>query len=225
MSLYVLPVSAKDAGVMDGVYHIVTTDNMALTKDGNMEQLSNAEGMKWEVSTDKKGKVTFRNMETKDVLTTSGNDVQTKKKSKKTWSVKETKSGYQIECDQQYLQTDAQVSKSKESSWKLVPASHWQGQVLSSMAGTVEGPNGKETYYNLDMSVIVSVLQERGFQGEYWEREDGAKMFGEYIMVAANYEVHPYGSIVETSMGMGIVCDTGGFAAGNPTQLDIATNW
>ena len=44
-------------------------------------------------------------------------------------------------------------------------------------------------------------------------------------MVAANLNVHPRGSIVETSLGLGIVCDTGGFASGNATQLDIAVSW
>ena len=44
-------------------------------------------------------------------------------------------------------------------------------------------------------------------------------------MVAANLGVHPRGSLVETSLGTGIVVDTGGFAEGNPTQLDIAVDW
>ena len=50
-------------------------------------------------------------------------------------------------------------------------------------------------------------------------------MLGDYVMVAANFGLRPRGSLVPTSMGMGIVCDTGGFAAANPTQLDIATAW
>ena len=44
-------------------------------------------------------------------------------------------------------------------------------------------------------------------------------------MCAANLNVHPRGSLVETSMGTAIVCDTGGFAYSNSTQLDIATTW
>lgn len=83
----------------------------------------------------------------------------------------------------------------------------------------------KETYYNLNMSRVVSNAQGNGLDGEYWVREDGAKMFGDYVIVAANQEVYPYGSTVETSMGTGIVLDTGEFANGNPTQLDIATDW
>ena len=48
---------------------------------------------------------------------------------------------------------------------------------------------------------------------------------GDYVMVAANLTTHPRGSIVETSLGTGIVCDTGSFAKEHPNRLDIATNW
>lgn len=83
----------------------------------------------------------------------------------------------------------------------------------------------KETYYNLNMSRVVDNAKSAGVEGEYWVREDGVKMMGDKVIVAANQDVHPYGSIVETSMGTGIVLDTGGFASGNPTQVDIATDW
>ena len=38
-------------------------------------------------------------------------------------------------------------------------------------------------------------------------------------------KLRPKGTIVETSLGLGMVCDTGGFAVNNPTMIDIATNW
>lgn len=101
----------------------------------------------------------------------------------------------------------------------------WQGAVLSPSNGAVEGPSGRETYYNLDMSGVISIMRSNGYEYEYWVRDDGAKMFGEYVMCAANLDLRPRGSIIETSLGTGIVCDTGGFAAENPTQLDIAVNW
>lgn len=97
--------------------------------------------------------------------------------------------------------------------------------VLTPYAGSVQGPSGKETYYNLDMSVCVSILKSEGYEGEYWVRSDGCKMFGDYIMCAANLDVHPRGSLVECSLGTCIVADTGGFAVSNPYQLDIATAW
>lgn len=101
----------------------------------------------------------------------------------------------------------------------------WNGPVLTRSKGVNQGPSGKETYYNLNMSGVVRIMRSMGNQDEYWVREDGAKMLGNYVMVAANLNVHPRGSLVETSLGTGIVCDTGGFAAHNPTQLDIATAW
>ena len=59
----------------------------------------------------------------------------------------------------------------------------------------------------------------------YWIREDGVKMFGDYIMVAANLDIRPKGTILECSLGTAIVCDTGDFAKTNKTQLDIAVDW
>ena len=50
-------------------------------------------------------------------------------------------------------------------------------------------------------------------------------MLGEYVMCAANLNIRPKGTIVETSLGMAIVVDTGSFAASNETQLDMAVNW
>lgn len=107
-------------------------------------------------------------------------------------------------------------------------SSSWDGNVLSPSHGVVYGPTGKETYYNLDMSGVVSIMRNMGFSSEdypYWVREDGCKMLGPYIMCAANLDRFPRGTTVESSLGTCLVCDTGGFAASNPTQLDIATNW
>ena len=87
------------------------------------------------------------------------------------------------------------------------------------------GPSGKETYYNLNMSGVVNIIRRMGNMDEYWVRDDGCKMLGDYIMCAANLGVHPRGSLVECSLGTCIVCDTGGFASGNPHQLDIAVTW
>ena len=99
------------------------------------------------------------------------------------------------------------------------------GSCLTPSGGVYYGPTGKETYYNLDMNGVVSNAQEQGIQGEYWIREDGVKMYGDYVIVAANLDTHPRGSTVETSLGTGIVLDTGGFAASDPNQVDIAVDW
>lgn len=113
----------------------------------------------------------------------------------------------------------------KESIDEFIEEHRWKGPVLSRGSGTVMGPSGKETYYNLNMAGVVNIMRCMGNEDEYWVRDDGCKMLGDYIMVAANLNVHPRGSIVETSLGKAIVCDTGGFAKRNPNQLDVAVTW
>lgn len=104
----------------------------------------------------------------------------------------------------------------------------WNGTVLSRSRGSIYGPSGKETYYNLNMNVIVNIMRRLGYSESaypYWVRDDGVKMLGNYVMVAANFGIRPRGSTIETSLGTGLVVDTGGFASRNPTQLDIAVTW
>ena len=79
-----------------------------------------------------------------------------------------------------------------------------------------------ETYYNLPMDGVVDWMHDLGYQGDYWVRSDGVKMFGDYVMVAAEYDQYPKGSVVETSLGLGLVCDTG---EGGYDWFDIATAW
>lgn len=100
--------------------------------------------------------------------------------------------------------------------------------VLNRTRGVAFFQGHRETWYNLDMSVIVQTARNTiaGYEdAEYWIREDGCKMLGNYIMVAADQEVHPYGSIVQTSLGEGIVVDTGTFRFFDHNQLDIAVDW
>lgn len=104
----------------------------------------------------------------------------------------------------------------------------WRGPVLTARAGTIQGPSGKETYYNLPMQGVVRIMRGLGFSESefpYWIRSDGVKMFGSYVMCACNLSLRPKGTLVETSLGTGICVDTGGFAKHNPTQIDIATSW
>lgn len=80
----------------------------------------------------------------------------------------------------------------------------------------------QETYYDLPMSGVM------GFCGKssYSVRDDGAKVDEDgYVLVAANLNRYPRCSVVQTSLGAGKVYDTGGFAAGNPEQFDLATDW
>ncbi len=112
-----------------------------------------------------------------------------------------------------------------ESAAQAVTGTAWTGTKLTKRRGVNMGPSGKETYYNLDMTKVIEKMRGLGYTGEYWVREDGCKMFGSYIMCAANYAVYPLGTLVESSLGTCIICDTGGFAASNPNMLDIAVTW
>lgn len=99
---------------------------------------------------------------------------------------------------------------------------------LTKRSGVAYGPSGKETYYNLKMDGVVKIMRKAGYTEEeypYNVREDGVKCLGPYIMVAANLEKHPRGSLVETTLGTGIVCDTGTAMIENPDMIDIAVNW
>ena len=101
----------------------------------------------------------------------------------------------------------------------------WNGSRLTAGSGVNYGPSGKETYYNLDMTGVIYMMRCLGNTDEYWVRSDGCKMLGNYIMIAANLSIHPRGSLVQTSLGTGIVCDTGSFAEEDPNQIDIAVTW
>jgi hypothetical protein len=69
-------------------------------------------------------------------------------------------------------------------------------------------------------------MQSCGQGGRYLVRPDGAKVDDQgYIIVAANYSSYPKCSIVETSLGLAKVYDTGGFAARFPYGFDLATDW
>lgn len=81
----------------------------------------------------------------------------------------------------------------------------------------------RETYYDLPMNVVIGSCGG----GDYTIRAaDGAKIDKDgYVLVAANYNIYPRCSIVETSLGPGKVYDTGGFALRYPHGFDLATDW
>ncbi len=110
----------------------------------------------------------------------------------------------------------------EEPAYDPGPAYYEGGDVLTPSAGVCYFEGHMETYYNLDMSGVIDIMYNLGYDGEYWVRADGCKMLGEYIMCAADFGWLPRGSIVETSLGTGIVCDTG---AGGWNWLDVATCW
>lgn len=95
--------------------------------------------------------------------------------------------------------------------------------MLTASLGKITFNDHPETWYNLKMDRVISRAQENGIVNEYWERADGCKMYGHYIVVAADWNLHPYGSIIQTSRGEGIVLDT--HTANDRTTVDLAVTW
>jgi len=94
--------------------------------------------------------------------------------------------------------------------------------ILTATLGRIKYQNHYETWYNLPMGKVVKEAQKRGIDAEYWVREDGCKMFGPWVIVAAHPSVTRY-TFVETSRGIGIVLDR--HTAGDPDLYDLAVNW
>lgn len=96
---------------------------------------------------------------------------------------------------------------------------------LNRRRGVFYGPSGKESYYNLPMGRVVKNMRTLEYRYPYWVRQDGVKMLGDYVMVAADLKIRPKGTILNTSLGPAIVCDTGEFAKNDSTALDVAVDW
>ena len=95
--------------------------------------------------------------------------------------------------------------------------------ILSATKGRNQFMGHEETYYNLNMSRVVQRADQIFGINPYWINEKGAKMYGPYIICAGAAD--RYGEIIDTSLGKGIILDTGDFARKNPENIDIATNW
>jgi len=84
-----------------------------------------------------------------------------------------------------------------------------------------QGVVHRETYYDLPMGGVMGKCG-----GTYSVRADGVKVDQDgYILVAANLDIYPRCSIVETSLGLGKVYDTGEFVKRYPHGFDLATDW
>ncbi len=158
----------------------------------------------------------------------SGKDVITVSTSKKTFDPSNYVASVANTTIAKGETTVPETTTTTKSQFAVAPVSSWSGDKLSKGKGVVIGPSGKETYYNLNMTSVVNAMRHMGYsevEYPYWIREDGVKMLGGYVMVAANYKIRPRGTIIESSLGYAIVCDTGSFANTNPTQIDVAVNW
>ena len=103
----------------------------------------------------------------------------------------------------------------------------YTGARLNKRDGVCYFDGHKETYYNLPMGGVIRLLNDSGIShGEYWVRDDGCKMLGDYIIVAADTRRIPKGTIIETSLGMAMVCDhCGSSESYDGVWVDIAVNW
>lgn len=109
------------------------------------------------------------------------------------------------------------------------PAATWEGtQLTPEMGVNFDCPMYAETWYNLPMDGLISFLYDLGWTGYHWIRSDGVHMWndgtGDFVMVGAYLPKYPRGTKLNTSLGPGIVCDTGYFYYGQD-QIDIATTW
>ncbi len=83
------------------------------------------------------------------------------------------------------------------------------------------GVTHRETYYDLAMGGVMGFCG-----GSYSVRPDGVKVDKDgYVLVAANLNLYPRCSVVETSLGLGKVYDTGDFTSNHPHGFDLATDW
>lgn len=118
-----------------------------------------------------------------------------------------------------------QKGEKKKQITRRVTYIYSSDKTLNKRDGVFYGPSGKESYYNLPMEGVVSRMRTLGYTDRYWIRKDGVKMFGDRVMVAADLRIRPKGTILTTSLGEAIVCDTGAFARQDSTALDVAVAW
>lgn len=103
---------------------------------------------------------------------------------------------------------------------RIYKAYYWL-LILTATLGRISYSGHTETWYDLPMSNVVANAQEV-IPCEYWIRDDGVKMFGQWVIVASHPSVTRY-SLVDTSLGQGIVLDR--HTAGDTELYDIATDW
>lgn len=123
----------------------------------------------------------------------------------------------------------------------------WESNYLTAPAGFIKyvGEDGrltKETWCNLNPNNLAKLMREQhGIELDFWIREDGVYMYGDYVMVAADIPhmdgtqqeaEYRKGDLVQTSLGTGMVVDLCGMAEltrkGNTdvdVWYDIYTAW
>ena len=96
--------------------------------------------------------------------------------------------------------------------------------ILTAKIGTINYAGHVETWYNLKMNKVVERADNfYGLSDVYGVREDGVKTYNGFVILAADKSV-PYGTVVETSRGIGLVLDYHTIKNGENT-FDLATSW
>lgn len=97
--------------------------------------------------------------------------------------------------------------------------------VLTAVKGVNNFCGHTESWYNLKMTKVAQRADKYyGLSNAYAIREDGVKTYNGFVICAGNYEVHPYGSVIDTSLGTGLILDHTGKET-DKTLIDIATAW
>ena len=95
--------------------------------------------------------------------------------------------------------------------------------VLTAKLGRIQFEGHDETWYNLPMSNVIERSDAAiGLSDMYWIREDGVKMYGQWVICAAHPSKIRY-SRIQTSLGEGIILDT--HKCSDTELIDIATEW
>ena len=94
--------------------------------------------------------------------------------------------------------------------------------ILTATLGRITYNGHIETWYDLPMENVIQRSQDAGIPCDYWVRDDGVKMFGQWVIVAAHPSKIRY-SMVDTSLGEGIILDT--HETDDTELIDIATTW
>ena len=80
-----------------------------------------------------------------------------------------------------------------------------------------------ETWYDLNMKRVIERADAYyGLSDVYEVREDGVKTYNGFVILATDWNKYPYGSLIETSLGTGIVLDA---HTTESNVVDIATDW
>lgn len=123
----------------------------------------------------------------------------------------------------------------------------WASGYLTGGAGFIKytGADGrltKETWCDLNPNNLAKIMREdHGIELDYWIREDGVYMYGDYVMVAADIPhmdgteqeaQYRKGDLVQTSLGTGMIVDLCGMAeltrkgrTDVDVWYDIYTDW